>query len=809
MTDLNCLNRKLAIIGFDAQLGRLTCIDSVAAALYRGAPHTQSAPVAADFSALRAQSVDALITANQLSAADLAVVIIGAAQPAQASSFSDFFSCDRVADLGAALALSERLINETDRPILLFAENQQSGFAARQEKATISFADDFESYGATDGICAVLLASCEFADARHSYCYATINSAASADLSQKIETVIERALLSAALASEEIATVEVSACAEKEHRALEENGLLRAYQNGKTLHTSVSCAKSVFGENGTLSQLLGLLHCVLALQQRYRPAIENWCSPAAEQLEKWRLSPFYLFNQAAPAFPETSGAARYAAYSCLSENQYSHLILQENNDQQIHANGFNAHADLTLFIVSGDSQQALLTQLASLTQNLPRSPFKEVAKHLYLRFTENPANLYRLLLLADSPDELTKEIMLAETGIARAFATDCDWKTPKGSYLAVNPGQPSAKICFLYPGIGAAYIGLGRAVFQLFPQIYSAVSALSDSLGATLKDKLLNPRCVVALDFNALKGLDLALRNDLANIAECGVGYACVFSKIFSEVFAINADFAAGYSMGEVSMFAALGWKNPHAMSARLANSATFTRQLSGELNTVRKLWNIPLISQGGAAQIWESYNIKASASQVAAVIGATERVYITIINSDESVVIAGYPADCLAVSTRLGVRAIALNVANAIHSAPAYQEYAQMVALYSMELGTRSRTQFYSTSCYLSVPFSQKAIAVSVAKCLCDPVDFPRLISTLYQQGARVFIEMGAGRALSGYTDKILQASPHLCVAVNGKGCDEQLSYARALAKLVSFGVKANLDSFFYGSIIQSVKPF
>jgi len=815
MTDFNCLNRQLAIIGFDARLGALSCIDSVAAALYQGGPRTLSASadsVVGPVVDYAAQSVDTLISVSQLKRCDIAVIIIGAADLAQQRVFSDFFSCTRVSDLGAALTLCDTLIDERDRAVLLFSENQQSDVLAIQEKATISFACDFNGYGATEGICAVLLSSREFALAHHSYCYATLNSAASCDLSQKIESVISSALNYAGVRSELISTVEVSACAEKDRQALEENGLLRAYQNGKTLNASISCAKSVFGENGPLSQLLGLLHCVLALQQRYRPAIKEWRSPAPEQLEKWLASPFYLFNQAAPFFPDPAfdlaeTAPRYMAYSCLSENHYSHLILQENNDQKSHANGFNAHTELTLFIISADSQDGLLVQLHSLAQQVSDASFKILAKSLYQKFTQNPGSVYRVVLLADSLSALEKEIKQAETGILRAFADNCDWKTPKGSYLAVNPGQPSTKICFLYPGIGASYIGMGRAVFQLFPQIYSAVSALSDSLGATLKDKLLNPRAVIALDFNQLKARELALRNDLTDIAECGVGYACVLSKIFSEVFALNADFAAGYSMGEVSMFAALGgWKNPHAMSARLANSATFTKQLSGELRTLRALWDIPAISEGGEPQIWESYHIKATAQQVTAAIGASDRVYITIINSAESVVIAGYPADCLAVSARLGVRAIALNVANAIHSPPACQEYAQMVELYSMALGSRSNTRFYSTSCYLSVPFNKKAIAVSVAKCLCDPVDFPRLINTLYQQGASVFIEMGAGRALSGYTDKILHSRPHLCVAINGKGCDEQLSYAQALAKLVSFGVKANLESFFYGSIIQPV---
>ncbi len=823
MTDINCLNTKLAIIGFDAQLDGLTCVDRVEAALYEGAVHTSFAhtvamnPVGfADYATLCKQSATAVVEANKLDASDVAVVIISDSNQtidgAQDTHFSYFFSCKKVSNLADALQLSEKLINDCNVAVLLIAANLQTDLLKKQAAATISFAEDFSAYGSTNGVCCVLLASQDFALARNSYIYTWIKSAVSSNnIKQEINQVINSAFSKAGVSSDLISSVEVSACAEKQFSDLEENALLSAYQNGKTLNSSISCAKSVLGENGPLSELFGLLNSTFTLQQRYRPAIKEWTSPAPEQLEKWLASPFYLFNQAAPVFPKVDGSPRYAAYSCLSIDRYSHLILQENNDKQIHSNGFNAQSDLSLFIIAGDSQADLLEQLKTLSNNLQSLAFKSLAKTLYSDFAENSQSKYRVVLLAESAAQLQKEINQAVTGITSAFANSSDWKTPKGSYFTANPTQSENNISFLYPGIGATYLGLGRDLLHLFPEIYPSVIALADDISASLKDQLLNPRSVVSLDFKQLKQLDLALRNELANIAECGVGYACVFTKIFAEVFNIKADFAAGYSMGEVSMFAALGcWKNPGQMSARLANSQTFNQQLSGELHTLRKLWNLPSIKVGGEKQIWESYNIKGTVRQVQSAIGDNERVYITIVNTADSLVIAGYPADCMAVIARLGVSAMPLNVPNAIHSAPAYQEYQQMLDLYSMDLAERIPTKLYSSSCYLAVPFNKKAISVSIAKCLCEQVDFPRLINSLVKQGASVFIEMGAGRSLTTWTDKIMKevnsGTQHICVPVNAKGTDDQLSYARALAKLVSFGIKADLDSFFYGSIIQPV---
>jgi PfaB family protein len=180
---------------------------------------------------------------------------------------------------------------------------------------------------------------------------------------------------------------------------------------------------------------------------------------------------------------------------------------------------------------------------------------------------------------------------------------------------------------------------------------------------------------------------------------------------------------------------------------------------------------------------------------------------------------LAGYPADCLRVIKKLGVRAMPLNMANAIHSAPANKEYDDMVELYTMDVMPRLATKMYSSSCYLPVPQLSKAIAHSVAKCLCDRVDFPRLINTLHNKGARVFIEMGPGRSLCSWVDKILDftaESPvdsavdtdsankaRVAVPVNAKGTSDELTYLRAIAKLTSHGVKLDLQTLFNGSII------
>ncbi len=676
----------------------------------------------------------------------------------------------------------------------------------------------------------MLFSSVSFAQANNSYVYSWLNGFASGN---DIAAVTSTALDNAQVSSADIGLIEVSALADNKLATDESSALISTYGSGneKPLTTAIACARSVTGEGKGFSQILGLLRTVIALQQRYIPAISDWQQPQTSELANWQDSSFYLPTESRPWYPHQDGSAHLAAYSCLAANEdYCHLILAENkvvNSSEKHPasdirhNGFIACSELQLVLVSSDSQQGLLQELTELELDLDLSDesIKTIALNSFNASTAQ-SNTYTIALLCESKAELIKEIQSAKAGVDFAFGSETgkqkEWRTPKGSYFTPNPvntdADASSNVSFLYPGIGATYVGLGRDLFHLFPEIHQDVADLADDIGASLKDTLLNPRTVVTPDFKALKQLDLNLRGNLADIAEAGVGFACVFTKVFENVFKVKADYATGYSMGEVSMYAALGaWQQPGLMSARLANSDTFNERLCGDLLTLREHWqltDVPL-----EETIWETYTIKATLDQVIAASEGEERVYCTIINTPDSLLLAGYPADCLRVIKKLGVRAMALNMANAIHSAPANIEYDDMVELYTMDVTARLKTKMYSSSCYLPVPQLSKAIAHSVAKCLCDRVDFPRLINTMHDKGARVFIEMGPGRSLCSWVDKILDfdksapAKQRVSVPVNAKGTSDELTYLRAIAKLVSHGVKLDLHTLFNGSIIVQKK--
>ena len=100
-----------------------------------------------------------------------------------------------------------------------------------------------------------------------------------------------------------------------------------------------------------------------------------------------------------------------------------------------------------------------------------------------------------------------------------------------------------------------------------------------------------------------------------------------------------------------------------------------------------------------------------------------------------------------------------------------------------------------YSAATYRPMPVERQNIARQIAQALCNTLDFPRLIHQAYNDGARIFIELGAGSNCARWIDETLQGQPHAAYSINRKGVDDHLSILRLLARLVAQHVPVNLS--------------
>jgi len=80
------------------------------------------------------------------------------------------------------------------------------------------------------------------------------------------------------------------------------------------------------------------------------------------------------------------------------------------------------------------------------------------------------------------------------------------------------------------------------------------------------------------------------------------------------------------------------------------------------------------------------------------------------------------------------------------------------------------------------------------VASSLCTHLDFPRLVQRAYADGARIFIEVGAGGNCAKWIDDSLRGQPVLAMSINRKSTDDAEMLVRTLAKLASHRIAVDL---------------
>ena len=554
----------------------------------------------------------------------------------------------------------------------------------------------------------------------------------------------------------------------------EQLGLLDVVSESPLLPKEGLCLTRFADTSAPLTDLLRLIKVTFTAYNRYLPlsSIDTHWDEALEDKA-------YARFESTPWFSQTSRKA-----GLQLDNQ---ILLVEEPAHLNRPNGFLAHSTTKLFLFSDNTVEGLLNQINS-------GDFKLPLYAIYSTFDCNQP--YRFALVADSIDSFNQEIELAQKGIPQALQDNATFKTPRGSYFTAAP--VAGELCFLYPGIGASYLHLGTRLFQLFPSLWQSLSDKTNDFAQSLQDEHINPKSLRPLSFKETKQKEIALKLNLPDSAECGVAYSCIFTAIFRDVFGLKPDFALGYSMGEVSMFAALDiWEDPQVMSQRLREASVFSEDLSGELNVLKTLW-------GEEQATWQTLSIRATKEEVKKASVGLERVFCTIVNTPDNLLVAGHPKDCAQVVGRLGVKAMDIGISNIIHSAPAREKVDEMKAIYRLPVKQKVPTKLVSSSCYLPVPQFSEAIAHSVATCLSEPVDFPKLVKGVYDQGARFFLEMGPSRSLTNYVGKTLKQDDHVSVSVNAKGTADDISLIRALAELSAHGVKLNLQPLYEGSLLS-----
>ncbi|HEX7557172.1 MAG TPA: PfaB family protein, partial [Leptolinea sp.] len=556
--------------------------------------------------------------------------------------------------------------------------------------------------------------------------------------------------------------------------------------------TSPTCALT--GGNGGLLSVVKVVWC---LSQRVIPGTNDWSTP--ESLSNWNNSAFYVPAESRTWFRPAGQTLRYAGLIINDGlSQICAFIFKEGSDNEVRINnGFQLESFFMIPLI-GNSLDSLQQKLRELQTRIKSTDLYEVTKTSQQEWKNRmQADSKIACILGHNVEELNREIDFALKGIPSAYEKNLEWRSPLGSYFTPQPLGDTGSLSFVYPGAFNSYPGVGRDLFYLFPTLYHRLLTISSNLSDLLNEKMLYPRSFSSLSVADLDILEKQLTADPLAMLISGTCLAALYTFLLRETFEIHPTSSFGYSLGEISMMFASGvWTQADETSAALRKSPLFQTRLAGPQNAIREYWKISGQNENSSDHLWANYVLMASPEIVTEAIKPESRLYLTHINTPRQVVIAGDPDSCRRVIDSLKCNALQAPFNYALHCEAMQSEYEALKQLHSWPVHNEPGMDLYSAATYQSMPIEQEAIARQIAYGLCHLLDFPRLINKAYSDGARIFIELGAGSNCARWVDDSLKDRPHAAFSINRKGVDDHMAILQLLAKLICHHIPVNLSS-------------
>lgn len=611
----------------------------------------------------------------------------------------------------------------------------------------------------------------------------------------QVRSCCQHALAQAGVHPNEIGYIEVFASGSDAVDGVEIAGLCQSYRSAvPELSTAFGSVQANLGYLFGATGLMAFVRTALCLYHRMIPVLPAWTAPKLPAL--WRGSPLYAPVESRAWFARRDGRGRIAALNLIGlGGSFAHLILAEPQEvpgQPERSNHAMALGGVHLFPLAAYDANDLLEQLNDLENSLHYvHDLPAAAAECYEAAREHSDAAYGLAIVGRTHEELLREVELARKAVPNALEKKTEWQTPQGSYFTAEPVGRLGEVAFVYPGAFNSYPWVGKDLFRLFPWLHQRSIGRTVDLGRVLREQQLYPRSLTAPNKEEQAALEAQLIENPVAMLTSGTSIAILFTYILQEGFKVQPGAAFGYSLGENSMMFASGvWQEGDAVNESLEASPLFQSRLAGPQNAIRANWGLPPCEQPPCDPLWNNYLVMASYEAIKPLLDQEEHVYLTHINTPRQVVIGGDPAGCQRIISSLRCSALQAPFNYALHCQAMASEFEELAKLHDWPLETTPAMRMYSAANYAPMQIQpggaqQHIVARQIAQMLCSPLDFPRLIRQVYQDGARVFIEVGAGSNCSRWIDETLKGTPHLALSINRRGTDDYTSLVRLMARL------------------------
>lgn len=477
--------------------------------------------------------------------------------------------------------------------------------------------------------------------------------------------------------------------------------------------------KTNIGHLESASGVAGLIKVVLSMQNGEIP-------PILHLQQRSSRIPWPQFPVEVPVEPRPWPAGDQPRLAGVSSFGFTgtnaHVILEESPHQaETASSASSAEAPAHLLVLSGKTARALTDQAEQYARYLSRetdTPINRICRTAALNRT---AMHYRLAVAG------TREEMQA------ALSAYAAGETPKGVFNGQAERGGPGKIAFLFTGQGSQWAGMGKQLYEQQPVFREALDRCAKLLRSYLPEPLLS--VIFPEDDNA----PLLNHTTYTQPALFALEYSLA---MLWQSWGIKPHAVLGHSVGEYAAACAAG---VFSLEDGIKLIATRAR-LMGSLPAGGQMAAI-LASEAKVSQVLAQLNLPVS---------------IAAINGPESVVISGAGNAVESVIQRLqqeGIQTRAMNVSHAFHShlmdsiLDSFEQTAGTIAYRQPGITVISNVTGKPETDLLTSPgYWRQHIR--------QPVRFYEGIQSLYDQGCRLFIEIGPHPVLIGMGQQCLPES-------------------------------------------------
>ena len=545
---------------------------------------------------------------------------------------------------------------------------------------------------------------------------------------------------------------------------------------------AIGSVKTMIGHTKATAGIAGLIKAALALHHRVLPPHRGVDQP--NPILASPTSPLYLLDQPMP-WLEPGDVPRRAATSAFGFGGTNfHVVMEEYRGEfrDSRRTAITERWPVELLLWSEADRAALVGRLSALRADLDRHPavaLRDLAASLAGRWR---AQVETVAIVAKDPADLKLKLDLAMArlgGDARPL--------PPGVYHGTRAVAPG-KLAVLFPGQGSQYTGMLRELALHFPVCADTLSEADAILRAPFArrfgdaarlSRFIFPRAAYSEDDKARARSALTA----TDVAQPALGAVEVAMYRLVRSLGVAPDMLGGHSYGEfVALFAggAIDFEALMTLSAARGRFIVDAARAEGaELGTMAA--------------------VQAPREAVEAAIADIDDVLIANHNAPAQSIISGSRAGVATASAQLakaGHDVTEIPVAAAFHSSLVRPAQRELAALIDATPWEPVRVPVYSNTTARPHAAEVAKTRKQMAEHLVRPVEFVSEIEAMYQDGARVFLEVGPKAILGRLTAKILAERPHQAISIDdGGGLAGLLG---ALGQLAVAGIALDLRPLF-----------